>query len=117
MATLTTAAITPAGTDPAFVAATGAGDKVVPGDTTYLHVKNASGVSVTVTVTAVGLCSQGSTHNSVVVVPTVSDRIIGRSARGSPLPQTGWRRSLTARLPPLPWRPADCEQADRRGQA
>src|SRR6266511_4228911 len=77
MATLTTAAITPAGTDPAFVAATGAGDKVVPGDTTYLHVKNASGVSVTVTVTAVGLCSQGSTHNSVVVVPTVSDRIIG----------------------------------------
>jgi len=77
MATLTTAAITPAGTDPAFVAATGAGDKVVPGDTTYLHVKNASGVSVTVTVTAVGLCSQGSAHNSVVVVPTVSDRIIG----------------------------------------
>ena len=77
MATLTTAAITPAGTDPAFVAATGAGDKVVPGDTTYLHVKNASGVSVTVTITAVGLCSQGSPHNSVVVVPTVSDRIIG----------------------------------------
>ncbi len=77
MATLTTAAITPAGTDPAFVAAAGGGDKVVPGDTTYLHVKNASGVSVTVTITAVGLCSQGSTHNSVVVVPTVSDRIIG----------------------------------------
>ena len=77
MATLTTAAITPAGTDPAFVAATGAGDKVVPGDTTYLHVKNASGVSVTVTITAVGLCSQGSTHSSVVAVPAGADRVIG----------------------------------------
>ena len=77
MATLTTAAITAAGTDPAFVAANGAGDKVVPGDTTYLHVKNASGVSVTVTITAVGLCSQGSTHNSVVAVPAGADRVIG----------------------------------------
>src|SRR6266511_2646450 len=77
MATLTTAAITAAGTDPAFVAANGAGDKVVPGDTTYLHVKNASGVSVTVTITAVGLCSQGSTHSSVVAVPAGADRVIG----------------------------------------
>jgi hypothetical protein len=77
MATLTTAAITAAGTDPAYVAATAGGDKVVPGDTTWLNVRNASGVSVTVTVTAVGLCSQGSTHNSVVVVPAGGDRTIG----------------------------------------
>src|SRR6266498_3332365 len=78
MATLTTAAITAAGTDPAFVAANGAGDKVTPGDTTYLHVKNASGVSVTVTIAAVGLCTQGFTHSSVVAVPAGEERVIGR---------------------------------------
>ncbi|SRR6266540_3161139 len=77
MATLTTVPITQAGVNPGFVAANAGGDKVVPGDTTWLHVRNASGVSVTVTITAVGSCSEGFSHSSVVVVPAGGDQAIG----------------------------------------
>lgn len=49
MATLTTQNITTAGITPSYVAAAGGGDKVVPGAGTFVHVKNASGGSITVT--------------------------------------------------------------------
>lgn len=49
MATLTTQNITTAGTVLTLAAAAAGGDKVVPGAGTFIHVKNASGGSITVT--------------------------------------------------------------------
>src|SRR6266498_666787 len=77
MATLTTVPITAAGVNPGFVAANAGGDKITPGDTSFLYVRNGGGSPITVTITAVGLCSQGSTHDSVVVVTNGQDRAIG----------------------------------------
>lgn len=65
-----------------YTAAAGGGDQLTPGDTTFLHVKNGGGSSVTVTVTSTQACSQGQLHNLVVAVPAGSDRPIG------PLPVT-----------------------------
>lgn len=50
MAVLTVQSITPIGTSPSYVAANLNGDKVRPSNRTFLHVKNGSGGSVTVTV-------------------------------------------------------------------
>lgn len=49
MATLTTQNIGNAGITPAYVAAAAGGDKVVPGEGTYIHVKNGGGSSINVT--------------------------------------------------------------------
>lgn len=54
MATLSTQTIVAAGLDPTYAAASGGGDKVVPGPTTFLHVINGGGSSVTVTVVTPG---------------------------------------------------------------
>ncbi|WP_416976719.1 hypothetical protein [Streptomyces sp. T028] len=54
MATLTTQTIVAAGLDPTYAAASGGGDKVTPGPTTFLHVINGGGSSVTVTVATPG---------------------------------------------------------------
>lgn len=54
MATLSTQTIVAAGLDPTYAAASGGGDKVVPGPTTFLHVINGGGSSVTVTVATPG---------------------------------------------------------------
>lgn len=78
MATLVTQPVTPAGTAPTYAAASAGGDKINPGPTTFLHVKNASGASITVTVDSVAPCNQGGDHNLVVAVPaTTGDRMIG----------------------------------------
>lgn len=52
MATLATQKISRAGLTPSFAAATVSGDKFTPSSTTYLHVKNGGGSSITVTVDA-----------------------------------------------------------------
>lgn len=49
MATLTTQNITTAGILPTYAAATGGGDAMVPGSSSFLHVKNGAGSSITVT--------------------------------------------------------------------
>ena len=49
MATLTTQNIKTAGITPSYVAASGGGDKCETGEGTFLHVKNGSGGSLTVT--------------------------------------------------------------------
>lgn len=77
MATLTTQPVIQSGLGPTYVAANAGGDKVVPGPTTFLHAKNASGGALTVTVASVTPCNQGSTHNLVVSVPAGGDRMIG----------------------------------------
>lgn len=54
MATLSVQTITAAGLDPTYAAAAGGGDKVLPGPTTFLHVINGGGSSITVTVATPG---------------------------------------------------------------
>lgn len=82
MATLTTQQITPAGITPTYAGATGGGDKIVPGPTTFLHVKNTSGTSTVVTIDdalSVGP-SGGSQFNpdlAVTVPITTGDKMIG----------------------------------------
>lgn len=77
MATLTTQTITQAGTTPTYVAAAAGGDKLNPGPTTFVHVKNGGAGSITVTVDSVAPCSQGADHNLVVSVPNGEERMIG----------------------------------------
>ncbi len=50
MATLATQLVTRAGVIPSYAAAAGGGDAFTPGPTVWLHAKNASGGSITITV-------------------------------------------------------------------
>lgn len=54
MATLAIQTIDNDGLTPAYVAASAGGDKVVPGAGSYVHVKNGSGASITVTLVTPG---------------------------------------------------------------
>lgn len=78
MATLTTKTIAVTGTDPTFVAASAGGDAVQPHHSGFLHVRNGSGASVTVTVAVPGTTKFGQAEPDVpVVVPAGTDRLIG----------------------------------------
>lgn len=77
MALLTTQTVVPGGLNPTFTAAAGGGDTLQPGNDTYLHVKNASGGALTVTVDSVTPCNYGSDHDLVVSVPAAGERLIG----------------------------------------
>lgn len=63
MATLTPVTITNAGVATPLVAASGGGDVIANASGARLRVLNGSGSAVTVTLTGVVPCSQGSTHN------------------------------------------------------
>ncbi|MFC5802806.1 hypothetical protein [Streptomyces formicae] len=54
MATLSVQSISAAGLDPTYASAAAGGDKVKPGRTTFLHVINGGGSSITVTLVAPG---------------------------------------------------------------
>jgi hypothetical protein len=81
MATLTTQTITRAGTGPTYAAATGGGDAMQVGQDMFLHVKNASGGNITVTIAipagASGYPNAAYTSTAVVVPLTTGDRMIG----------------------------------------
>ena len=82
MATLTTQQITPAGVTPTYAAATGGGDKIVPGPTVFLHVKNTSGTSTIVTLddprsASPAGASQFNPDVAVTVPITTGDKMIG----------------------------------------
>jgi hypothetical protein len=79
MATLTYKQPVIGGTDPAFAAAAGGGDKVLPNDRGYLHVRNGSGAPITVTVLTPGNDKYGQARPDIAVsVPaTTGERIIG----------------------------------------
>jgi len=78
MATLTVIKLSLTGVDPALVAAAAGGDKFLVGKGTYLHVKNTSAATRTVTVDSKKNCNQGSDHDSVTTVPiTTGERMIG----------------------------------------
>lgn len=84
MALLATQTVTDAGITPAYGAASAGGDTFQPGDDVFLHVKNASGASVTVTVASQKPCNHGTTHNAAVAVPAGAERMLG------PFPAERW---------------------------
>ncbi len=82
MATLARQQIIQTGITPTFAAATGGGDKVQPGSTTFIEVKNGSGAPITVTVDDTLSVGPGGasafTPDLVVSIPaTTGDKMIG----------------------------------------
>lgn len=92
MAALTIQQIVRTGTAPAYVAATATtGDTVSnPDDRTYVHVKNASGSAITVTVSDLGLTASGNSPTllTVSVPATTGERLIPVPATAAD-PSTG----------------------------
>jgi hypothetical protein len=77
MATLTAQALVIGGLNATYGSATSGGDKVMPGDRVFLHVKNGAGSTVTVTIAA-NPTSRGLTVTPPAVsVPASGDRFIG----------------------------------------
>ncbi len=78
MALLATQPVLRAGLAPIFTAATVGGDTFTPGQTTFLHVKNASAGAITVTIVTPGTSSGLAIADVAVSVPaTTGDRMIG----------------------------------------
>lgn len=78
MALLATQRITRAGLTPAYVAAAGGGDKLAPGGRTFLHAKNGSGGSITVTVVTPGEAIEDvAITDLAVAIPAGQERMIG----------------------------------------
>ncbi len=79
MALLATQPIVRAGLAPAYAAAAGGGDTFAPGSNVFLHVKNASGGALTVTVVTPRTDALGNpiADNAISVPATTGDRMIG----------------------------------------
>lgn len=77
MAVLNVQEMSPSGLDPSFAAAEAGGDTFANDGRTYLHVKNGSAGSLTVTVNAVKSCNFGFDHDAAVSVPAGGERRIG----------------------------------------
>lgn len=77
MATLAVVQVAQSGTVLSFAAAGSGGDKFAPGDTTWLEVLNVGGADRTITIDSPATCSQGSTHDVVVVCTAGEGRFIG----------------------------------------
>ncbi|MET8693634.1 hypothetical protein ABZV65_13945 [Streptomyces bauhiniae] len=77
MATLTTQTIALAGLGPAYANASAGGDKCQVGDRAFLHIKNGSASSVTVTLTATAAVRGQAVSNLTVSVPASGDRMVG----------------------------------------
>ncbi|MGW6739724.1 hypothetical protein ACWGDX_03075 [Streptomyces sp. NPDC055025] len=77
MAVLTPQAVTLAGINPTYAAAASGGDKVAPGERTFIHVKNGAGAPITVTLTATATVRGQSVANLTVSVPASGERMIG----------------------------------------
>lgn len=81
MATLATQTIIRTGLAPTYAAATGGGDAMACGSGMFLHIKNASGGALTVTIAipagASGYPNAAYTSTAVSVPATTGDRMIG----------------------------------------
>jgi hypothetical protein len=76
MALATVQSITPAGLNPAYATPLST-EQIVPMDRLFLHVKNASGGSINVTLTDPSLTPAGSVAtNPVIAVPAAGERMI-----------------------------------------
>jgi hypothetical protein len=75
MATVPVQVVAVAGTQATYAAATaGGGDKIVPGDGVFVHVKNGSGGSITLTLVTPGEVDGLAVADRTVVVPAGEDR-------------------------------------------
>lgn len=78
MADLTTQVITRAGLAPTYAAAAGGGDKFIPDDDVFVHVKNGSGAPITVTFVTPGNVEGEPIADRTVSIPaTTGERMIG----------------------------------------
>ncbi len=77
MATLAIQSIARTGLEATYAAATGGGDKFSPSSETLLHVKNASGGDITVTVATQGTVVGNPIADNAVVVTAGEERFIG----------------------------------------
>lgn len=79
MALLASQSITRAGLAAAYAAAAGGGDTFSPDKDTFLHVKNASGGALTVTIATPRTDAYGNAiaDNAVSIPATTGDRMIG----------------------------------------
>ena len=77
MALLTPQQISIAGIAPTYAAAAGGGDTIAPDDRTFLHVKNGSGASITVTVVTPGTVGGLAIADLSVAVAAGADRMVG----------------------------------------
>lgn len=83
MATLTTQRITRVGLPITYAAAAAGGDKFVPGDKVFLHVKNGGASSVNVTVATTGkVRGDLALANVVVAIPAAGENVVGPFGRG-----------------------------------
>lgn len=93
MAALTTAQITQAGTLVTLVAAGAGGDTVIAGASTWLHVKNGSASSITVTIddptSATPTAATAFNPDAAITVAAGAERIIGPISARFGAPATG----------------------------
>lgn len=82
MTTYNTQQIAPGGVAPTYNSAA-SGDKFVPDDRTFLHVKNGDASSHSITVGAIGSISGLTIENLVVAVPAGTEKVIGPFPRGT----------------------------------
>jgi hypothetical protein len=77
MTLLATQEIQQQGTSPILAAASGGGDTFQPGDSTFLHVKNADAAPHTVTLVTTATEFGQPVADLAVVVPAAGERLIG----------------------------------------
>jgi hypothetical protein len=76
VAALTIQTINQTGVGPTYVAADAAGDTVIPGAGSFLHVKNGAAAAVTVTLVTPGTVSGLDVADQAVSVPAGAERMI-----------------------------------------
>jgi hypothetical protein len=76
MAALAIQTINQTGVGPTYVAADAAGDTVIPGAGSFLHVKNGAAAAVTVTLVTPGTVSNLDIGDQQVSVPAAGERLI-----------------------------------------
>lgn len=76
MATLSTQSIDLDGMEPTYAAASAGGDKMLPSEHAFLHVKNGSGSEITVTLVTPGTYEGLAVSDQTLAVPAGEERMI-----------------------------------------
>lgn len=77
MATLSSQVVSLAGVTPTYASAASGGDKIQPGERTFIHIKNGAGAPVTVTLTATAAVRGQTVANLSVSVAASGEKMIG----------------------------------------
>jgi hypothetical protein len=77
MAVLDKQKINSNGVAPTFSAASATGDQFKNDENTFLHVKNGSAASITVTISSQETCNHGFVHHLSIAVPAGGERMVG----------------------------------------